>query len=103
MASPPARPAATARSEILAQHRGGTLPSDRAITFGTWLDEWLAAKVARGEIRDSTERGYRDNIKNHLKPRLGHFRLAELRGVDLTRTYAKIAKDREAEIAAARA
>lgn len=98
-----AKEAADARTEVLAQHRAGTLPTDRAKTFGAWLDEWLVARVERGEIRDSTERGYRDNIKNHLRPRLGHHKLAELRGVDLTRAYAAIARDRQAEIDVAEA
>lgn len=93
--------AADARAKVVAADRNGQLALDARKTFGDWLDEWIDAKVARGEIRDSTERGYRDNIKNHLKPRLGGVKLAELRGVDLTRTYAKIAADRAAEIAAA--
>jgi integrase len=96
-----AKEAADARAEILAQHRTGTLPTDRGKTFGDWLDEWIDARVKRGEIRDSTERGYRDVITNHLKPRLGRVRLVELRGIDLTRCYAQIMEDRAALIAAA--
>jgi len=96
-----AKAAADARAEVIASHRAGTLPTDRTKTFGDWLDEWIEAKVKRGEIRDTTERGYRDVIKNHLKPRLGHIRLADLRGIDLTRAYEQIRDDREAERAAA--
>ena len=77
------RAAADARAKVVAADRNGQLALDARKTFGDWLDEWIDAKVARGEIRDSTERGYRDNIKNHLKPRLGGMKLAELRGVDL--------------------
>lgn len=98
-----AKDAADGRAEVLSQHRAGTLPTDREKTFGAWLDECVTAWVERGDIRDSTERGYRDNIKNHLRPRLGHHKLAELRGVDLTRAYAAIARDRQAEIDAAKA
>jgi integrase len=96
-----AREAAEARAEVVRQHRAGSLPTDRHKTFGVWLDEWLHAKVERGEIRDSNERGYRDNIKNHIRPRLGNRKLAELRGIDFTRAYAAIVADREAEIVAA--
>jgi integrase len=53
-------------------------------------------------IRDSTERSYRDIIANHLKPRVGHLKLSAVRGIDLTRCYADIMADREAEIGAAR-
>jgi integrase len=82
-----AKEAADARAALVASHRAGTLPTDRAKTFGDWLDEWTDAKVRRGEIRDSTERGYRDSIRDHLKPTVGHIKLAELRGIDLTRAY----------------
>jgi integrase len=96
-----AKEAAEAKADSVARHRAGTLAMDRSKTFGAWLDEWIDAKVERGEIRDSTERGYRDVIRNHLKPRLGESKLAALRGIDLTRAYTKIMSDREAAIAAA--
>ena len=91
-----AKEAADARAALVASHRAGTLPADRAKTFGEWLDEWIDDKVRRGEIRDTTERGYRDAIRKHLAPSVGHIKLAELRGIDLTRAYERIQADRQA-------
>lgn len=79
-----------ARADLAKQHRDGTLPADDKKTLGQWLDEWLPAKVERGEIRDTTERGYKDNIK----PKLGNVKLRDLKGINLTRFYAEIAADR---------
>jgi integrase len=98
-----AKDAAEARAETVSQHRAGTLPTDTRKTLGEWLPEWLAGKVKRDEIEDTTARGYADNIENHLVPKLGHRKLAELRGLDITRAYAEIQRERREEIEAAEA
>jgi integrase len=98
-----AQEAADARAETIRQYRTGTLPTDSRKTLGEWLPEWLAGKVERDEIEDTTARGYADNIKNHLVPRLGRRKLAELRGLDITRAYAAIQRERHDEIEAAEA
>ncbi|MDG4821898.1 tyrosine-type recombinase/integrase [Asanoa sp. WMMD1127] len=95
--------AAEARAETVRRHATGTLPSDTKKTLGEWLPEWLDGKIKRDEIEDTTARGYADNIKNHLVPKLGHRKLAELRGLDITRAYAEIQRERREEIAAAEA
>ncbi|HET8662628.1 MAG TPA: site-specific integrase [Micromonosporaceae bacterium] len=98
-----AQDAANARAEAARQHQTGTLPTDTRKTLGEWLPEWLAGKTKRGEIEDTTARGYADNIKNHLIPKLGHRKLAELRGLDITRAYAEIQRERRQQIEAAEA
>ena len=92
-----------ARADLAKQHRDGTLPADDKRTFGSWLDEWLKGKVQRKEIRRSTARGYSDNIRKYLKPKLGHKKLRDLRGLDLTRLYEQVMTEREAERATAMA
>lgn len=92
-----------ARADVAKQHRDGDLATDDRKTLGQWLDEWLPAKVKRGEIVDTTARGYADNIKNHIRPKLGDKKLRDLRGIDLTRFYAEIAADRAKARAAAMA
>ncbi len=83
-----------ARADLAKQHRDGNLPADDKKTLGQWMDEWLAAKLERKEIEDTTARGYSDNLKNYIRPKLGHIKLKDLRGLDLTRFYAEIAADR---------
>jgi integrase len=83
-----------ARADLAKQHRDGTLPADDKKTVGQWMDEWLAAKLERKEIEDTTHRGYSDNIKNYIRPKLGHIKLKDMRGIDLTRFYAEIVADR---------
>lgn len=92
-----------ARDDVAKAHRDGTLPADTKRTLGAWLLEHLAGKIERGEIEDTTARGYRDNIENHIIPNIGHRKLGELRGLDLTRFYADIARRRREEIEAAQA
>ena len=56
----------------------GTHAHDGRLTVGEFLDHWLADKVAAG-LRPTTERSYRQHIRDHLKPQLGHLRLRDLR------------------------
>lgn len=84
-----------ARADVEKQHRDGNLPNDLNRLLGSWLDEWLPGKVQRKEIEDTTARGYSDNIKNYIRPKLGEKKLRDLRGTDLTKFYAEIAEDRE--------
>jgi len=98
-----AKEAAEARAEVIRQHRAGELPVDRKMTFGQWLDEWLAAKIERGELEETTARTYGDQVRDYLKPKLGHRKVGELRGLDFTRTYRDIVQERAEQIAAVKA
>jgi integrase len=46
-------------------------------SFGKWLDEWVTLKEREG-TRASTLRGYRQQIKTHIRPGLGAVRLDKL-------------------------
>jgi integrase len=72
------------KAQQLAQH-GVRL--DRALTFGAWLDQWLAAKL---NIRDRTREAYQAHIRFYLKPALGHVELTKLRAEHLDALYAAI-------------
>lgn len=78
------------------------MPADTRITVGQYLPEHLEAKIGRGDLADSTARSYRD-LSRYLLDKLGHVRLAELRGLHLTRAYREIVAERQALIAAAQA
>lgn len=97
------REAQIAREEIAKKDRDGQLPADTKKTLGAWMDEWLTGKVSRREIEDTTARGYADNIRNYIRPKLGHMKLRELRGLDLTRFYEEIQRERAEAIKAAQA
>jgi integrase len=64
----------------------------RSWTVKRWLEHWLDA--ARLHLRPSTLRSYREHIRNHLVPNLGHLRLAELRTSHLQAAFRVIAEYR---------
>lgn len=67
------------------------------------MGKWLAGREERGELSPSTLRGYQDMTRTYLVPHLGHRKLAELRGPDLTAVYSAIVAERRAAIAEATA
>ncbi len=56
---------------------GHPIPPER-YTVGKLLDEWLA-QVVKAKNRPSTYRRHADIVRVHIKPSLGHVRLAKLR------------------------
>jgi integrase len=72
------------------------------MTLSEWLPKWLAARIERGELRDSTAADYRDSIDRYFIPRLGHRTLADLRAVHITAAYDAMRRDRAEEIKAAK-
>lgn len=59
--------------DLLAKQSAGDI--DETTTVGTYLERWV--NDAR-DIRDTTRRGYRVVVREHLVPALGHRRLAAL-------------------------
>lgn len=53
--------------------------ADARVRFGDFLDHWLDQVVAPSKRKPATKASYRDNIALHIKPGLGHLRLADLR------------------------
>jgi len=62
-------------------------------SVGEWLDEWIESKVSAG-LRATTERSYRQNIRDHLRPSLGHLRLRDLRPSHVSAMLRTVAKGR---------
>jgi integrase len=93
--------AAEARAEVVRQFQRGERSLDPSVTVGDWLRRWLEARIARGELRESTAADYRDSIERHLIPRLGHLRLSDLRAAHITAAYDAMRSERAAAIAAA--
>lgn len=61
---------------------GLPLVAGPSLTLGRWLDRWgndvLPARVANGQITESTARSYRDTVMLHIKPHLSGVPLVEL-------------------------
>jgi integrase len=93
-----AREAADARAEAIHRHKAGTLPDvDSArMILAQWLPRWLADRTEAGELRDTTAATYEQLTRTHLLPKLGHLRLADLRGTTITRAYRELLGEREA-------
>lgn len=52
-----------------------------------WLDHWISnilpIRLANGTLAQSTFASYADTVQRHLKPALGHIRLAQLSPSDV--------------------
>jgi integrase len=82
--------AQTALNDALAELQHGTYVRPQRITFGTYLDDWLATLAIAGR-RPTTIAGYRREIRVHIKPALGDLELQQITAVDLDRLYAQLA------------
>jgi integrase len=75
---PTKRAAEQALTELLDDLRTGSYAHDERQTVEEYLVGWIEAKVANG-LRATTERSYRQHIRDHLVPHLGRLRLRDLR------------------------
>jgi hypothetical protein len=65
-------------------NRTPTVDLDRSLTFGAYLDDWLASK--RG-LKATTRAAAGEHITLYFKPGLGHVRLTDLRDRDFEQLY----------------
>lgn len=70
--------AQAAMTALMARVNTGQYHHDERKKVGEYLDEWIEAKVHAG-LRPTTERSYRQHIRDYLVPSLGHVRLRDLR------------------------
>lgn len=73
---------------VLEEHRRGEHVDPSRLTFGQWLETWLAVVVEPNK-RPRTAESYRSVVRHHLVPELGHLRLQALDAEDLEAYYAK--------------
>jgi integrase len=66
--------------ELRMQRKQGVPLNSHKDTLGAFLDRWYASLKPRphGRYSPTTLKGYGDAIRLHLKPRLGHVRVADL-------------------------
>lgn len=70
----------------------GGIPSDKLrpeMRFADWLDHWYEMHC-KPNIRTSTQSGYEDRIRLHIKPELGEIPLNRLTQNDLQQFYARL-------------
>jgi integrase len=78
--------------EIVKRMHDGDYRSPERITLGYYLIErWLPTKKAR--LRPSTFASYRNNINNHIIPRIGSIQLQRLQPEDLDTFYPQLLID----------
>lgn len=70
--------------------RGGVIEPSK-MTLGAWLTEWLEAAIKPPAKRLRTYETYKSVVDVHLKPKLGQFRLYELRASHLKQYYTESA------------
>lgn len=58
------------------------------ITMATWLDDWLDSR--RGSLADTTWLEYERCVRLHLRPAIGHHRVADLRPSHVRRLLGKL-------------
>jgi len=66
----------------------GRLATGPRVTLGKYLDRWLDDEVAPKRAPKTTA-SYRQLVRLHIKPGLGHIQLAKLTPADLKRFYAE--------------
>jgi len=64
----------------------GTYVKVSRVTLGAYLAEWIATV----RLKPQTVIGYKDKIRLHIDPHLGHLPLAEIRGHHLNALYRKL-------------
>lgn len=79
-------------AELITQLEKGINIKPEKLTFGEFLDKWLA-DYGRSNLADSTLRGYANIINLHIKPELGNIPLAKLQPAHLRDFYTKLLRE----------
>ena len=70
-------------------YQGVELTEQSRMSLSEWLDQWLDRRMA-GTVRGDTLDGYRRDLDNHVKPRLGQKQLTKITPADLKDLYAHL-------------
>lgn len=76
------------RKEAIAKSGSLVSVSATGITVGEYLDYWLENYV-KGKVAHRTEDNYRSQVRNHLRPALGHHKLQKLQVWHVQEVYHK--------------
>lgn len=75
--------------EMLAEINKGTYVEPIDVTLGEYLDKWLRG-VARPRVSDRTYEDYEGQVRNHIKPLIGHLRMVDVHPDDIRGLYASM-------------
>ena len=67
-------------------YRGADLSEQGNVTLSEWIEQWLAS-YAEPTLRESTVRGYRSDVRHHIKPALGSKMLRSITQRDVQKFY----------------
>ncbi len=73
-------------SEALGRVKAGKYVAPSRMTVGEWMDTWLNDYM-KPSLRPTTWGSYEMQIRQHIKPALGHLRLVQLQTSHLQRLY----------------
>src|SRR5690606_34578203 len=79
-------------TQLLALKDTNRLAKSGAMTFGQYLDQWVATYV-HVELKPGTADAYRRHIELRIKPKLGRVRLAELTPLHLKKFFKELHED----------
>ena len=71
------------------EYRGVDLQEDSKLSLSEWLDRWLE-KYMVNTVRESTLRGYRQYIRDYIKPCLGEKQVCKITTQDVQKMYQKL-------------
>lgn len=75
-------------SQLHLEHKTGRLQPSDSTTLGEWLDLWLSVHRSKGAR--ATDEFYRGIVDLHIKPSLGHRRLAQVQPGEIEALYRKL-------------
>lgn len=67
-------------------YRDGDLSEQGNMTLSDWIEQWLTS-YAEPTLRESTVRGYRSDVRHHIKPALGNKMLRSITQRDVQKFY----------------
>jgi integrase len=77
-------------ADLQREVRAGTITTGPDQTVGEWLNTWHSS-LARGKLKESTVRNYRNVIDFYIAPHLGRIKLVALTAEDVDRMTAALA------------
>lgn len=72
-------------------YRDADLSEQGNMTLSDWIEQWLTS-YAEPTLRESTVRGYRSDVRHHIKPALGSKRLRSITQRDVQKFYNAMGK-----------